>query len=231
MTQLFGKSRRIFFLERRPYVSQENVPSSYEKKRMSDLLDGWEGKSGVYIITPYFDEKKPMLVKVGMSIAKKDWDSEKRIDGISSRLQSYLLCYPQGFSVIALFSSRYNHAYRLEKDFQQYLTTKGYKTDFPHSRTEEWYRIPWSQLKKGIQTFEKHFAGSICKKSVFLKKPFFLKTNGRISNRPIMPVTQEEKEAIDSSAPNQDPLSTVKAVKKRRFALSSVDVPNQPQFD
>ena len=116
-----------------------------------DLLNSVAGKSGVYFISPDFPENKEnrFLVKIGLAVAKP-FLGQKSTRGLKSRLESYLFCYPRGFHIFGLMFTTKDNASKLERQIHSYLSGKGRKADYPHSRVEEWYHLTLRDIEKTI---------------------------------------------------------------------------------
>jgi len=105
------------------------------------LLAELEATSGVYFLSPFYNPETPgnsILVKVGMAQKSLNEVSNKYFGGLNKRLDSYLLCYPQGFYLYAVLQTKQNQAYPLEKFFHQYFTSKNYKSVFNHSKKKKY---------------------------------------------------------------------------------------------
>lgn len=139
------------------------------------LLNVLKRRSGIYIISPYWHPSKgtcgpgvvasdvgpnetqaenrdpTVLVKLGVSVVT-DSDSRSfrapKSRGLEGRLDSYLLCYPLGFTLFAVFTGEAAKARPFENNFQSYLAGKGRKRhDLQHSHGEEWYDLKISEIK------------------------------------------------------------------------------------
>lgn len=176
-------------------MSKKNKIKNDQKFKLDDL----EGKSGVYIISPEYDEKDLFLVKIGTAMAKKKHTSTKKTDGLRSRLESYLLCYPRGYYLYAYFQTNYNKAFEIERYIQQYLTCKNRKSMFPHTRSEEWYWMTLEDLHKIYKIFIFVLGGKI-RKSMFFDPTIRISNNTRIKRQRIKPISISEKLEIDQSS-------------------------------
>jgi hypothetical protein len=190
--------------------------SSSEAQPVVNWFERFEGKSGVYFISYQFDEDNEFFptfenpgeriyVKVGMSEAKTT-DSRglprqpsQYTGGLASRLDSYLLCYPEGFSVFVVYQTKRDDARWFEQTIQQYLTRKGFKADFEHSHIEEWYFMTPYEILATISYFTNHFASTITNQ-VFEYPPKFVDTTGRVSNRQRRPMSTPQKNALEQGS-------------------------------
>lgn len=99
-----------------------------------------QGKSGVYILSPYtsptVNKMKNVLVKIGKG--KNLW----------KRLDDYHTCLPQSFWTFTLIITKDNKvADRLEKAFHSELKTKNYLYKHPDYNARIYGE--WFQLRKG----------------------------------------------------------------------------------
>jgi len=194
---------------------------------MSETLHSlaeWQGKSGVYIVSPFFDPdspETPALVKVGLSVATDPpkYDSaiyEPAYGGLGSRLDSYLLCWPAGFHVYAVLQTKKTDASDLERLFHEYYTTKNFKTQHPHSRTEEWFYLTWNDVKHVVDGQRNN--GKV-HKITRENQPFYIDSNDRVSRRQVGPMTLERKQEFERSLPQVPPSAdkrTVQPAKRPR---------------
>lgn len=125
--------------------------TSRQQIRLSQqFMNDMDGKSGVYFVTARrtFEalEKDPddkMLVKVGLA------------QNLSHRLNSYLLCWPEGMYVFGIiFTSNKDAAKRTERSIHGYLNIKGKYYVSSSSRDEEWFEISKSEISKILKLME-----------------------------------------------------------------------------
>lgn len=168
-----------------------------ENHDLSDFLKDFEGTSGVYLISPNYDETadpdEPVLVKVGLSRAQTDLKG-KKYGGLGRRLDSYLLCFPTGFSIFAILQTQSQYAYQIENWIQSYFTAKQYKLVYSHSRVEEWYWVKPNDVYATLAAMMRNpdLKGFIPKYN-FYKPALYLDTNGRQAQHPKKALSDEEK--------------------------------------
>lgn len=105
-------------------------------------LSDWKGKSGVYFITTNVnDDGKPMWIKIGMA--------KNRLD---NRIDSYLLCYPVGFYVLAVLHTSSKNAAVLENMIHGALRTKMRQMKTLHSHSGEWFELTLQDVKTLYQS-------------------------------------------------------------------------------
>jgi len=110
-----------------------------------------EGRSGVYFLSNEYKPTGYFLVKVGVAVSNQEPGVAKRYGGLRRRLESYLLCYPRGYYLFGVLTTRYDKAFKVERSIQQYLTGKGRKAVFPHSHIEEWYWLRADEISNIIE--------------------------------------------------------------------------------
>ena len=125
---------------------ETNAAEGEEDSERSVKFANYYGKSGVYFISPYYNDRMSendrVYVKIGMSaISRDELQIKNKQSGLGPRLDSYLLCYPIGFYVYAVLTTPAAYAYSVEKMFHEYFTGKQRKADFEHSHREEWYLL------------------------------------------------------------------------------------------
>lgn len=167
------------------------------------LLNSLDEKSGVYFISPEHPKNKSQkfLVKIGLASSIRD------------RLESYLLCYPRGFNVFIIFQTKSNLTKTLEKEIHEYLTKKGRKADFPHTKAEEWYLVNIKNLEKIYEIF----VSKSIKAHRFLPKPFKIKRNTRQVRIRVKPIGTPQKKEIEKRIMSTPPST----LKKKRFDFSN----------
>ena len=184
----------------------------FENRPLSNVLENFEGKSGVYFIAPTIHDRDPFLVKIGMSkTVTLDDNPLKRKGGLGRRLDSYLLCYPQGYYLFAVFQTQAAKAYPLEKFIHQYLQGKGFKTVFDHSHSEEWFRLTMTQLRQFIPQIPQRT--NIPKTSIFLPQPLLIHSTGKQA-RQKNPLTPQTKYQFEREIPVGQVLRTMQRAPK-----------------
>ncbi len=189
---------------------------------VSDFLLRWEGRSGLYFLSPYFDDTNPddrNAVKVGMSKHRQghpkhpDKKRQTRYGGLGRRLDQYLLCYPHGFYIYAIIELPKNDVYAAEKYFHEYFTSKNFKLGEQHSHREEWYDLTRTDVFSTIKAFALAFREKILKFEMF-DTPQWIDTSGREATRIKQPMRMEEKQNFQTyfSTPEKVPTT----IKKRR---------------
>ena len=117
-----------------------------------DIIEDWKNKSGVYIITPLQPKQlKKVWCKIGQSqtFTENDENFNSRPNkGIGQRLDQYLLYYPWGFHVIALYQTKKQNATKLENVIHNLLRLKGRQMDSNHSHTKEWFQLNLRDITK-----------------------------------------------------------------------------------
>jgi len=230
----------------------EALPGHDAEHPLGEYLTNLEGKSGVYFISPVFDPDEKddrVLVKVGMSQHQVRMSPSKRdprnlvqesYGGLGRRLDSYLLCYPAGYYIYAVLQTRAlmhgtnkSMPWELEKWFQGYFTSKNQKTEFPHSRTEEWYNLTRREVLGTIAGYfravEDGAIPNYVTKSEIYEEPLFLNTNGRTSNRPVQPWDQAYKLRVQASfGTPSNVMDTARKRKQRKVKVEHLDPP--PRF-
>lgn len=160
-------------------------------------LDQFEGKSGVYFISPGLDYDVP-LVKVGLSTSITDFRGV-RTGGLASRLASYLLCYPFGFYIYAVIETTSNQTSTLESLVHEYFASKNFKAEFNHSRAEEWFFVTFQDITATVE----HLKTKMNLTSVYLpNEPVLIDTNGKVSSRPVKPMTPNTKATFELNMSN-----------------------------
>jgi hypothetical protein len=176
-----------------------------------------EGRSGVYFVSNEYRDTGRFLVKIGLARSTVLSNaSTKRTGGLRTRLEQYLLYYPRGFAIFGLMFTNYDKAYEVEQAIQSYLTGKGRKADFPHSRTEEWYWLSSADLTKVINQFGQDSSVPVNQYLNF--NPYYLlksnPTAGRQRKVPIMATPQRRQHETTSSATDSNPVQTTKKRKR-----------------
>lgn len=205
-----------------------------------DLLKSLRGRSGIYIISPYWhpsrgatalpvfaddntdDEKDPtVLVKLGVSVARDADDRSFRAPksrGLEGRVDSYLLCYPLGFTIFGIFSGEAQKARAFEGNFQQYLAGKGRKReDLKHSHAEEWYELKLSEIETLIETIRA--GGRKFHRSEFYCGPrgrWFSVTNRQPARTVQRQATPDRRRTDRTIRSRRTPLRTVKKARRSR---------------
>lgn len=188
---------------------------------LGDFLSNWEGKSGIYFISPYFDESQPdnmCQVKVGMSKHRRgqaghpDFRKRRPYGGLGRRLDSYLLCYVQGFYVYAVLECKREKVYEMEKYFHQYFTGKNLQVTNQHSHREEWFMISRADLFTTINATINTYPNVFQNVQIFNPMPRFVDTNGRLAANPKKSMSDEQKFELQSVMP---PKSVPRTITKR----------------
>jgi len=181
--------------------SLQSIPSSedsedFETRDLTPELKTWEGKSGVYVISPSCDIRDAFLVKVGLSRKVIDPISGKPHGGLGRRLDSYLLCYPMGFFLFGVLQTKDQDAIKIESSMHSYLVSKGFQTSFTHSRRHEWFHLKLNEIFELIGSVSNSFGGMITKPYIF-NPPLYIDSNGRSGyNKKAM--TPHRKENLES---------------------------------
>lgn len=176
---------------------------------VGDFFQRWEGKSGLYFVSPYFDPAapdEPCLVKVGMSRHRQgrrdDPLPKHRVPygGLGRRMDSYLLCYPYGFYVYAVLQCHRDHVYSMERFFHQYFTGKGFQAEARHSHREEWFELTRTQIFATIKAYHEAHEKQIQDFAVYPAPglPAFVDSNGRLAAHPKKALGSEEKAHLES---------------------------------
>lgn len=187
---------------------------------LNDLI----GKSGVYFISPLLANPYPTpLVKIGLSVAKVDYTG-RRTGGLFDRLSSYLLCYPIGFLVYAVLITSGPNASIVEHTIHRYYTAKNYKSEFDHSRAEEWYFVTPEEIAQTVNLIS---PGVLLQTYMFTENPMMVNTNGRVSNRPVQPMSDEAKRLFQASAGANVPSTEPRGVMSSRF-MNFTNTPPPP---
>jgi len=158
-----------------------------QEQKLGEFLEGFEGVSGVYFLTPEqvkgADDK--ILVKIGLSRAQTDTLTNKKYGGLGRRLDSYLLCYPRGYLIFAVMQTQGKYAYKLEKWLHSYFTSKKYKAVYNHSRVEEWYHLSPTDIYSTLAAIMRStdIGGCITKHNIY-QPAVFVDTNGRVAQHP-----------------------------------------------
>jgi hypothetical protein len=106
------------------------------------IMNSVQGKAGVYFITPLWiwdstEQNEEILIKIGSA---KD---------LQHRLNAYLLYWPVGIKVFAIFECTSNGlARRFEKSVHEYLNTKAKYVVTDHSHDEEWFSLSVDDVAK-----------------------------------------------------------------------------------
>lgn len=196
---------------------------------LSEFFTRWEGKSGLYFISPYFDEDRPderYPVKVGMSRHRSgradDPDARHRgpYGGLGRRLDSYLLCYVRGFYIYSILQCHRDKVYRMEKFFHQYFTGKGLQMPQQHSHREEWFSLSKSDVFSTINAYRRNYPDDIVDYLVFTDPPQFIDTNGRLAAHTKKNMNPEEKLLLEQfMSPDKVP----QTLKRKKGRVTNLD--------
>lgn len=175
-----------------PEVSDDLEPEEEVLHPLSAFFQQWEGRSGLYFLSPYFDPDRPTArypVKVGLSrhrVGRSDAPEARRrgaYGGLGRRLDSYLLCYPSGFYVYAILEGERSRVYDMEKFFHEYFTGKNFQSQKPHSHREEWFHLSCDDVFATIRAYDRAHPHAVKTFLVFPPPggPQFVDTNGRLA--------------------------------------------------
>lgn len=179
------------------------------------LLKSLEGKSGIYFISQELPSSptEKILVKIGLAVAKPQYNYKKSKRGLKSRLESYLLCYPRGYNIYGLMLTTPKNASPLERQIHSYLSGKGRKADYPHSRIEEWYHLSLIDIQKTILIHKNSFT---LRHKIF-NPPHFLISNPTSGKQKILvPHSTPKRRSIESKSSISPPQTT----KKKKYRKS-----------
>jgi hypothetical protein len=158
-----------------------------DKHPLENFFKDWEGKSGVYFLSPYYDPNHPQEkypVKVGMSRhSTEEFDRTDVYGGLGRRMDSYLLCYPKGFYIYAVIECDRKDAYTVEKTFHEYFTTKKYQVDDFHSHREEWFVLDFVTIVQTIIGVNNDEGKPVLTHIEYFDPPTLVNTNGRLAKR------------------------------------------------
>lgn len=184
----------------------------------NELLTKLQGKSGVYFISPEIPENPVDKILVKIGIGESRAFNPKR--GLSSRLDSYLLCYPRGFNIFGLVVTKKKEAVKLERKIHSYLAGKGRKFDLKHSHIEEWYWLSLEDIEKTIQL---HQETPNVLDSVVFTPPHFLQMNPTAGKqRKVISSTSPERRSIESDKPAlSPPLTELKKLRSQQRATNA----------
>jgi hypothetical protein len=174
---------------------------NYENMSNHELLNAMDEKSGVYFITndTIHHPDQGLFVKIGLGI------------NVTHRLESYLLCYPRGFTIFGVIFTTQHKLRKLEYFIHQYLAGKMRKMDenvARHSHMEEWFYLSPIQVSVLIHKVTDQFGIS---DFYDFKKPHFLNSNPQFENpkrRQKKPLSKEEREKTDQRRPDLPILQT-----------------------
>jgi len=184
----------------------------------NELLTKLQGKSGVYFISPETPPNSVDKILVKIGIGESRAFNPKR--GLSSRLDSYLLCYPRGFNIFGLIVTKKKEAVNLERKIHSYLAGKGRKFELEHSHIEEWYWLSLEDIEKTIKLY-KEIPNAL--DSVVFTPPHFLKMNPTSGKqRKVISSTSPERRSVEAVNPTLLPPST--ELKKLRSQQRVTDV-------
>lgn len=197
--------------------------NDYIDHPLAQFFKNYEGKSGVYFITQNYDPDFPnnrIAVKIGLSkhrIGHRDHpDPKKRVPygGLGRRLDSYLLCYVEGYYIFAVLECSRDNAQSVEKFFHEYYTSKNFKSEHLHSHKEEWYYLQPNEIYSTIRAYDETNEGTLTTMHIF-DPPTFIDTNGRIAQHPKKPMKEEQKQSFQSSMRELEIPGTIKKRSKR----------------
>lgn len=124
-------------------------------------------KSGVYVLSYQLDitksrhvnSRKRWLVKVGHAASKylDVMDPLHRTSGLCARLDSYLLYYPDGYSLLACYTTSQKNALVVERALQSFLKGKRRHVTYPHSHTEEWFLLTHTDIVSACALLERQY--------------------------------------------------------------------------
>lgn len=207
---------------------EEPEEEAFEERPLGNILDQFEGKSGVYFIAPEIHRNDEFLVKIGMSKSVIDDDNpSKRKGGLGRRLDSYLLCYPRGYYLFAVLQTTAKNAYPLEKFIHQYLLGKGLKTRYDHSHSEEWFRLTLRQLNNFIPQIIQQFATTNHK--LYLPNGQFVESTGRQA-RQKNALTPARKTDFERDIPSAQVLQTLPRFRPSMDMDTDEKTMRQPNF-
>ncbi len=226
--------------DREPTAEEE--PWDMENHPLGDFFEKWEGRSGLYFLSPYFIEQQPderYPVKVGMSRHRSgrsdDPDARRRgpYGGLGRRMDSYLLCYPTGFYVYAILQCDRQYVYRMEKFFHQYFRGKNFHSQEQHSHREEWFGLTRDDIFSTINAYRRAHPSDIQTFLVFPPPglPQFVDTNGRLAAHLKKSLPFDQKLMLENfMSPGRVP-GTLPRKKKGRLASNEGEVGEVPAFD
>lgn len=161
-------------------------------------------KSGVYIITYQIPESKEeqFIVKIGLAISRAESIGEKKTRGLSGRLDSYLLYWPLGVIVFAVFVTRADRAKLLESAFHDYVTRKKrYLEPQMHSHTSEWAILNQDEIYSMITSVMREHSGYVSRKHVFTPPRLLSSTGREVLRREVETKTPEAQKGNGSNVP------------------------------
>lgn len=201
--------------------------SGQDTHPLNGFFTTWEGCSGVYFISPYYDASRPterFPVKVGMSRHRYEPSGRGKYGGLGRRMDSYLLCYPHGFFVYAVLQCSRQHVYRMEKYFHQYFTGKGFQTTQHHSHREEWFNLTRQDVYSTIKAYTKAYPSDITHYKVYLDTLPLVDSNGRLALHPKKDLSLSEKAQFEEfMSPGGVPTTLPRAGRKKHKPLESVE--------
>lgn len=171
------------------------------------LFKEWEGKSGVYFLSPFYDPEQPyreILVKVGRSCRN-----------MNNRLDSYLLCYPYGYYLFGLLKSPCTQVSQLEELIHSYLKQKKRVYEVDHSHADEWFHLTPKHIHsifEGLRGRKKSGAPIyVCANGMLqFTPPVLIRKTNRIPPGRVKPMAVEEKENFDAHMNRTPPVTLLK---------------------
>lgn len=210
---------------------KEEDEESFEERPLGNILEQFEGKSGVYFIAPEIHKYDPFLVKIGMSKGMLDDETRtKRKGGLGRRLDSYLLCYPKGFYLFGVLQTTANNAYPLEKFIHQYLLGKGKKTEYDHSHSEEWFLLTMTELNQFLPQIPTRFRTT--KFQLYLPNGIYVESTGKQARQKTA-LTPNRKYVFEKDFPSNQVLQTLPRLHQNNNMEMETDMETmrQPDFN
>jgi len=121
-------------------------------------------KSGVYVLTYQWQSGDSLTSRVLMKVGSAQctyvdpMDTKHKRGGLGARLDSYLLYYPDGYTLFACYTTSKGKAVELERELQGYLKGKERHVDYPHTHTEEWFTVSPQEIQAACEQLESHYA-------------------------------------------------------------------------
>lgn len=118
----------------------------------------------------------------------------KKTRGLSGRLDSYLLYWPLGVIVFAVFVTRADRAKRLESAFHDYITRKKrFLEPQMHSHTSEWAILSKIEIYSMIESVLAQYAGYVVQKHIFNPPQLLTSTGREVVRRQVEEKTPEQQ--------------------------------------
>jgi hypothetical protein len=184
----------------------------------------------VYIITyeiPDSDQEQ-FIVKIGLAISRSEI-GEKKTKGLQSRLDSYLLYWPLGVIVFAVFVTRADRAKLLERAFHDYVTLKKrFLEPQMHSHTSEWAILTKPEIYSMIEAVMSQHKGYAMRQDIFQPPRLLQSTGKEVARREVEAKTPENQRPSNVVAPTPNTRKLINEKVRKSIIRQMSDLPGAP---